>query len=72
MTAHCKSCGAPILWRVTEGGKSIPLDVEPSDDGNLVLFGTGAHPLPKLWTGDRYKSHFATCPNADQHRKART
>lgn len=69
MSAKCKSCGAPIIWRVTEGGKSIPVDAEPSADGNLIFFGTSAHPVPKLWTGDRYKSHFATCPNAAKHRK---
>lgn len=67
--AQCKSCGASIQWMVSEGGKKIPIDADPSPDGNLILFGTGAHPVPKLWTGDRYKSHFATCPNAAQHRK---
>ena len=72
-SSTCKSCGAPVIWKVTEGGKKIPIDPEPCEDGNLILFGTGAHPLSmmKIWTGDKYKSHFATCPNAAAHRRPR-
>jgi hypothetical protein len=54
---------------MTESGKRMPIDTTPSADGNLVLIGMGAHPVPAKWTGDRYKSHFATCPNAAQHRR---
>jgi len=43
-SATCSSCGAPILWVVTQAGKRMPLD----PDGT---------------------THFATCPNADEHRK---
>lgn len=71
--ATCRSCGAGIRWARTLAGKSIPLDPSPVDDGNLVVVDgvamsrananlRGAGPLPL------FKSHFATCPNADRHR----
>lgn len=73
MTKLCKSCGAKIFWRVTKNGKPIPLDAEPSGIGNLIEDGHAArHPeLFDLPLGDRplYTSHFATCPNAKEHRK---
>jgi hypothetical protein len=58
----CRSCGAAILWVVTHpGGKRMPLDVPPVkrfvvEDG-------------EAYQRDTYVSHFATCPNAAQHRK---
>lgn len=33
----CRSCGAPIQWAVTEKGKSMPVDLQPSEDGNILL-----------------------------------
>lgn len=58
--ARCRSCRAQIIWFKTATGKNMPVDadtVEPDDD-ELDL--------------ERHKSHFATCPNANQHRKPRT
>lgn len=71
----CSTCGAPITWARTEkGDKSIPLDPAPAANGNLVLGdgGVRAH-LPLFDPPDipRYVSHFATCPDADQHRRTR-
>jgi hypothetical protein len=54
---RCSSCRAQIIWFKTEAGKNMPVDadtVEPEDE-ELDL--------------TRHKSHFATCPNANQHRK---
>jgi hypothetical protein len=54
---RCRSCNAKIIWFKTEAGNNMPVDadtVEPDDD-ELDL--------------ERHKSHFATCPNANQHRK---
>ena len=54
---RCRSCNARIIWFKTEAGKNMPVDadtVEAEDD---------ALDLP------RHVSHFATCPNANQHRK---
>lgn len=69
----CGSCAAPVIWAVTVTGKTMPVDPTPAEDGNLWLVkGKGDAPVA-LKAGDhvqpeRYKSHFATCPNADQHR----
>ena len=68
----CSSCGAPITWAKTVNGKMIPLDSEPaerptglftlrSDRGELFADSAAGTPV--------YISHFATCPNADAHRK---
>lgn len=73
-TSRCKTCGAAIRWAKTNAGKPIPLDLEPVATGNLVLTSTGIA-LPLSWElpgGEpRYVSHFATCPDADAHRRSR-
>lgn len=74
--SKCKSCGAPILWAKTSKGKRTPIDAEPVriavltedpetgkeiiEDG-LVVIAEGA-------VG--HTSHWATCPTAEQHRRA--
>jgi hypothetical protein len=48
----------------------MPLDPEPSEEGNVVILGELARVLAAGETGEpRFLSHFATCPNAAQHRK---
>jgi hypothetical protein len=60
--SNCRSCNAPILWIVTNpGGKRMPLDAKP--EKRFVIEGGQA------FSRDTYVSHFATCPNAAQHRK---
>ena len=34
----CRSCGAEIVWAVTQLGKRMPVDVAPVVGGNLVLY----------------------------------
>lgn len=76
-TGKCRSCGAAIIWSKTVAtGKAVPLDAEPHEDGNIGLVPAGAMVLPKEMVelgkkigSKRYRSHFATCPNASQHRK---
>jgi hypothetical protein len=82
MTNNCRSCGAPIVWAVTEAtGRRMPIDPEPTSGGNVILsddnppvalvLPAGQASLFAHGTGaDRFTSHFATCPNADAHRKA--
>lgn len=73
-TTTCRSCGAPIVWCVTPAGNRMPVDADPSPRGNLVLEGELARVVPApdlLDRRPRHTSHFATCPNADQHRKVR-
>lgn len=65
MSATCRSCGAAIVWAVTAAGKRMPLDAKP--ERRLVREGRQEPPL--VVVTDTYTSHFATCPNADQHRK---
>jgi hypothetical protein len=73
----CKACDAPIVWAKTPNGKVIPIDAEPSPDGNVVLFaGPGSGELLAFFRNVKgahrlHKSHFATCPNADRFRKWR-
>lgn len=74
MSDTCRSCGDPIRWAKTAAGRSIPLDAEPRDDGNVILrdgiaivFGPNAT-LP-LDSGPRYVSHFTTCGQAAEWRK---
>jgi hypothetical protein len=55
---RCRSCRAQIIWFKTAAGKNMPVDadtVKPED--------TEYDP------DEGHKSHFATCPNADQHRR---
>lgn len=34
----CRSCGAEIVWAITERGKRIPLNAEPDNaKGNIVI-----------------------------------
>jgi hypothetical protein len=35
--AQCKTCGAEIIWTITERGKKMPVDVSPAKDGNVLL-----------------------------------
>jgi hypothetical protein len=79
----CRTCRAPIVWVVTAAsGTSMPVDPDPVPDGNLELIDAGPGQQPRAVVVDpgqlsldgapRYVSHFVTCPQADQHRKART
>ena len=56
---RCNSCRARIIWLPTQAGRAMPIDadtVEPEDEE----FIQGKH-----------GPHWATCPNAAQHRRAR-
>jgi hypothetical protein len=71
----CRSCGAPIVWAETVKGRRIPIDAQPAHDGNIRLEDRGQFvpPLAHVLTGQientqRWRSHFASCPNAAQHR----
>jgi hypothetical protein len=68
----CRSCKAPIRWaRMIGSGKPNPLDVDPSDQGNVVIHEDGrAEALNREQVAEAraagatlYLSHFATCPD---------
>lgn len=61
LATRCSSCSALIVWFKTAAGKRMPVDegsTQPTD---------AAHQLDLK----RHVSHFATCPNANQHRRSR-
>lgn len=37
MDSVCKYCGKPLRWAKSTKGRNIPLDVEPSERGNIKL-----------------------------------
>lgn len=69
----CASCNAPIIWAITPKHQRIPIDLEPADDGNVLLSehfdGTTVASVTAPGSGT-HRSHFATCPFADVHRNA--
>ena len=79
--SECRSCKALILWgQWLKTGKRMPIDVTPDPQGtvvavyrareNLLLWEKFDGGNPEHVAGrKRYTSHFATCPNASQHRR---
>lgn len=73
----CRACGAAIIFGRTNAGKAIPLDAEPSTDGNVILDSDGmAFILGRdAATAEHAKgtelrvAHFVTCPDAARFRK---
>lgn len=76
MPANCRSCHAEIIWAVTLDGKAMPVDAEPSPDGDRWLLNHPAISAPVVVKAGehagpaRHKSHFATCPQAAEWSKA--
>jgi hypothetical protein len=81
---QCRSCGADIVWaKMIPSGKANPLDAKPVADGNLFAWVVG-DALESEHSGrktervqraiargqKRYTSHFSTCPNSREHRRA--
>lgn len=79
-TVRCDSCGAEIFFAVNSTtGRRMPIDAYPLDDGNVVVHGDPQSVAGRLelsatvlgpleahgHDGELYKSHFATCPDAD-------
>jgi hypothetical protein len=73
--SQCSTCKAAVIWGRTAKGRPMPVDAEPVADGEWMLE-RGAlvyqGPGPSLLPGARYRSHFATCADADLHRRPRT
>lgn len=83
MSDTCRSCGAPVIWGVSYTGRRMIFDAEPAPDGEWY-FEPGPRPdepraigvgrsgaLPLLGDGRLYRSHFATCPDAEEWRRKR-
>ncbi len=74
--SKCRSCQAPVIWTKMESGKMMPVDANPVTGFELTepdyaADSAGASPDPPRGVAKKvYASHFATCPNADEHRKS--
>lgn len=68
----CRSCRASIEFVRTPAGRAMPLDTEPTGDGNVQVRDDVAHVLgplevAALTDGERAElrmPHHATCPQA--------
>ncbi len=78
-TDKCRSCDAWIAWAKTTSGKATPVDLDPVEDGNLLITHDDLNgykafvlgPLDVPIAGDRYVTHFSSCPSAASHRGRR-
>ena len=75
--SHCRSCGAEIRWALNPAsGKRIPFNAlpDPLRGTHYIAYNSRLDPTcifsPPSDREPRvlYLSHFATCPNASQHR----
>lgn len=73
---RCSPCGAEILWGLTEGLSKMPLNPDPSEDGNVVLRDVGGFVRLHVLTGaelpaqeDAYVPHHRTCKYAAEYRR---
>jgi hypothetical protein len=80
----CRSCGAQIDWIELKSGKKMPVDKRPvsvlqfgkeGKEKYTIVYSDGIVESVGLNDGLRgdataYFSHFSTCPQADQWRKA--
>lgn len=72
MSTTCKSCGAPIRWARTAGsGKPIPLNEARTVVLRELPGQTAGDGTPIVETVVGHQSHFATCPQAAEHRRPR-
>ena len=66
--ARCSTCSAPVIWARTLKGSRNIFDAEPVDDGEWsIIDGIAIH--ARRDGMPTYRPHWATCPQADQHRK---
>jgi hypothetical protein len=74
----CRSCGAEVIVAQTSNNKRMPVDRRASPKGNILLVHQPNN-IPRAvvikaearerYAGKLRLSHFATCPNAAQHRQ---
>lgn len=76
-TARCRTCSAEIVWARMPSGKLSPFDAQASAAGGWGLTEAGgevrARRLERTTEGGEpgYVSHFASCPQRDEHRRPR-
>lgn len=72
-TGKCRSCKAAILWWETPTHKRMPVDDTAAvvPDGEPLLEDGETWDQPDEVRRLLQNCHFATCPNAAEHRRAR-
>jgi hypothetical protein len=70
----CAGCGADVLWLVSPKDKLTPFDPVPVPNGNCWVdheYGAWGHiaSRPETPADQRYVTHFATCPKAEEFRR---
>lgn len=73
----CRSCRAPIIWATSTAGRAVPIDRDRIAGGNIELEEAPAFvpegrrpgsPTARVVKPEpgvlRYRSHFASCPDA--------
>ena len=78
MIVQCNSCRAEIIWIKTPAGKNMPVDATASDSGTVEIVNYPDARIHNKYDAEvariagkkLYTSHFATCPNARQHRRS--
>jgi len=67
-----------MIWVTTKKGKQMPLDAEPVARGAFIFDGDPEEARVVYigekdpYRGERYSSHFATCPNAKDFSKEKS
>jgi hypothetical protein len=77
--SHCKWCGRGIRYIPhEESRKTAPIDDVPTRDGNILIDeekGTyrivTTHTELAKYIGRLHMNHWATCPKAAEHRRAK-
>lgn len=75
---RCRTCRARIVWATLPSGRRMPVDSDPSPVGQIRLDGTLGVVLgeadataARLAGEPLFISHFATCPDASEHRRGK-
>lgn len=55
----CRTSGKELVWMKTASGKNMPVDSETAEPGD------------ELFNSKKHTSHFATCPQAGEHRRVK-
>ena len=63
----CKSCGAEIVWVEMDSGKPMPCDAKPLTV--VEVYEVKGKKKGSVVNTGYHMSHFATCPNAEKHRR---
>lgn len=81
--SKCRSCGQEVSWVKMPSGKSMPVNNEeivitPNLAGDKTIVTVEGRVVKGFQVGDAFEdgvqeigsiSHFATCPNAADHRR---